>query len=741
LINIMNIKELIVQVAVPAPLRTTFDYLPPVNVKITSLSIGTRVRVNFNRRTVVGLITGGSSRSRVKQNQLKHIIEVLDSEPILDQHMLELIHWASSYYHHPIGEVLDTILPKRLRQGHAAEITGKPAWVITKPGKQTSFETLKRAPQQASLLKLLHDNPEGLTATQLNRIQDSWRRPMQRLLHKELAAQVQLPCLKSPSAPYQAPPPLNCYQRSAACSVIKHIHEFAPFLLEGVTGSGKTEVYLELVRAVLSRQRQALVLVPEIGLTPQLLGRFYSRFSVPLAVFHSGLGDTERHCAWHMARKGLAPIVIGTRSAVFTQLARPGIIIVDEEHDTSFKQQDGFRYNARDVSVYRARRYQIPVVLGSATPSLESLYNAQQHKYRYLKLPVRAGTAKAPNLEVIDVRRLPLEDGLSPKLLDHIRQHLNREEQVMVFLNRRGFAPVLICHQCGWAAICNRCDAHMTLHTDDQPLRCHHCGAERQPPQHCPNCGSTDLRGFGTGTERVEQALRHHFPKTSIIRVDRDTTRCRGAIQSKLKAIHRGEHRILIGTQMLSKGHDFPEVTLVGIVSADHGLYSTDFRATERMAQLLIQVAGRAGRGGKPGKVLLQTYQPSNPLLQTLFNEGYTAFGAAALGDRKNAKLPPYSHMAVFRAEAIDKTVPLAFLNALRVAYVKLQNVESLTLLGPAPAPMERRAGRYRAHLLLSSKHRGTLKVMLDTLIPLIDALPQARKVRWSLDVDPIDLY
>jgi primosomal protein N' (replication factor Y) len=737
----MNTEELIVQVAVPAPLRTTFDYLPPVNVKKTSLSMGTRVRVNFNRRAIVGLITGRSNRSRVKQNQIKPIIEVLDSEPILDKHMLELIHWASTYYHHPIGEVLDAVLPKRLRQGHAAEINGTSAWVITKQGQQMSFEALKRAPQQVSLLKLLQANPEGLTATQLNTLQDSWRQPMRGLLHKELAVQVQLPCLKSPSTLYQTPPPLNRYQRSAACSVIEHMHEFAPFLLEGVTGSGKTEVYLELVKAVLSQQRQALVLVPEIGLTPQLLERFHSRFSVPLAVLHSGLGDTERHCAWHMARKGLAPIVIGTRSAVFTQLARPGIIIVDEEHDTSFKQQDGFRYNARDVCVYRAHRYQIPVVLGSATPSLESLYNAQRHKYRYLKLPVRAGTAKAPNLEVIDIRRLPMEDGLSPKLLYHIREHLNREEQVMVFLNRRGFAPVLICHQCGWAAICNRCDAHMTLHADDQSLRCHHCGAERRPPQRCLNCASTDLRVFGTGTERVEQALRHHFPNTSIIRVDRDTTRCRGAIESKLKAIHRGEHRILIGTQMLSKGHDFPEVTLVGIVSGDHSLYSTDFRATERMAQLLIQVAGRAGRAGKPGKVLLQTYQPANPLLQTLFNEGYTAFGVAALGDRKNAQLPPYSHMAVFRAEATDKTAPLAFLNALRAAYVKLQDVGSLTLLGPAPAPMERRAGRYRAHLLLSSTHRSTLKEMLDRLIPLIDALPQARKVRWSLDVDPIDLY
>ena len=737
----MNIVGPIVRVAVPAPLRTTFDYLPPANVEVNSLSTGTRVRVNFRRRGVVGLITGMANSSRVKQTQLKRIIEVLDSEPILDKHMLELTHWASTYYHHPIGEVLDTVLPKRLRLGLAAESMGTPAWVITEQGQQTSFEGLKRAPQQLKLLKFLHDNPEGLTATQLNALHDSWRRPMQELLRKGLAAQVQLPCLKCPATSYQAPPPLNPYQREAARSVIEHMHEYAPFLLEGITGSGKTEVYLELVKAVLNQQRQALVLVPEIGLTPQLLERFHSRFSVPLAVFHSGLGDTERHCAWHMARTGLAPIVIGTRSAVFTQLAQPGIIIVDEEHDISFKQQDGFRYNARDVSVFRAHRYQIPVVLGSATPSLESLYNARQHRYRSLKLPVRAGIAKAPILEVIDVRRLPMEDGLSSKLLDHIRQHLEREEQIMVFLNRRGFAPVLICHQCGWAGICNRCDAHMTWHADDQSLRCHHCGAKRQPPQCCPDCGSTDLRGIGTGTERVELALIRHFPDTSIVRVDRDTTRRRGAIQSKLKEIHRGEHRILIGTQMLSKGHDFPEVTLVGIVSGDHGLYSTDFRATERMAQLLIQVAGRAGRAAKPGKVLLQTHQPGHPLLQTLFKEGYTAFGEAALDDRKNAELPPYSHMAVFRAEATDKTTPLAFLNALRAAYVKQQNVESLTLLGPAPAPMERRAGRYRAHLLLISKHRGTLKVMLDTLLPLIDGFPEARKVRWSLDVDPVDLY
>jgi primosomal protein N' (replication factor Y) len=535
-------------------------------------------------------------------------------------------------------------------------------------------------------------------------------------------------------------PELSSQQAQVVSSIGTNLHGFNPILLDGVTGSGKTEVYLKIVQAILSCGLQALILVPEIGLTPQLVTRFQQRFSMPIAVLHSGLSDVQRHCAWFMAGLGEASVVIGTRSAVFTPLLRPGLIIVDEEHDSSFKQQEGFRYNARDISVYRARQLAIPVILGSATPSLESLRNVQLQRYCHLKLRERAGGARLPELEVIDIRQQEMQDGLSQPLLQEIYRHLESDGQVLLFLNRRGFAPVLICHQCGWAATCERCDAYMTVHLAGQSLRCHHCGAERSPPSHCIDCGSPDLREVGAGTERLEQRLLGLFNDTSIIRIDRDTTRRRGEMQAKLEQIQRGEHRILIGTQMLSKGHDFPDVTLVGIINVDDGLYSTDFRATERMAQLLVQVAGRAGRAGKPGKVVLQTHQPDHPLLQLLLSRGYEFFSNAALRERQSASLPPYRYMALLRAEGSDPHAPQRFLVQLRSSTPK-SLCESISILGPASPPMERRSGLYRLHLLLIAEQRRPLKRLLDQWVKIFASIPGARKVRWSLDVDPVDLY
>ncbi len=589
-------------------------------------------------------------------------------------------------------------------------------------------------------MRLLRKYPEGLDLEQLNGLPKNWHQAVQALSRKGLTKQRLQPCLQHNKANLKSPEKLNQHQFRAVNTILGHLDRFTSFLLDGVTGSGKTEVYLRLVEEVVALGRQSLVLIPEIGLTPQLLGKFRSRFDVPLAVMHSGMSELERHCAWDLARKGSVSVVIGTRSAVFTPLAQPGVIIVDEEHDASFKQQDGFRYHARDIAVFRARQYGIPVVLGSATPSLESFNNVKKQKYQLLNLPERAGKAKPPSLDVIDLRCQTIEEGLSKPLLHEIRQHLASEGQVLLFLNRRGFAPILICHQCGWAASCDRCDTHMTLHTANYRLCCHHCGADRGPPLHCPDCDSSDLRVVGEGTERVEQALKRHFAEIPIIRIDRDTTRRKGEMQSKLEQIHRGEHRILVGTQMLSKGHDFPEVTLVGIVNVDQGLYSTDFRATERMAQLIVQVAGRAGRAGKPGKVVLQTHQPTHPLLETLLSGGYGMFCAAALQERQIAGLPPHRHMALLRAEATERAAPLDFLGAAHTA-APIQGNTALEIWGPAPAPMERRAGRYRAQLLVVTKYRRLLMGLLNDWIPLLGSIPGARKVRWSLDVDPIDLY
>jgi primosomal protein N' (replication factor Y) len=690
---------------------------------------------------MVGVVVGQSSTARVAVDRLKPISQVLDTEPVLDPSMLELLGWASAYYHHPLGEVIETALPKRLRAGHGQQVTGRRVWTLTPQGRALDPHTLTRAPRQAALLQRLGQAPDGLDAERLSAIHTGWQRAMQGLKDKGLVQDRDSPCLETPTAQDPAPAlDLNPHQRQAVEGVRRHLGGYSCFALDGVTGSGKTEVYLQIIETVIQDHRQAVVLVPEIGLTPQLVERFRRRLQVPLAILHSGLSDTERHCAWEMARRGRAPVVLGTRSAVFAPLARPGIIVVDEEHDSSYKQQEGFRYHARDLAVFRARRHDIPIVLGSATPSLETLYNVERGRYHRLVLPERTGSASHPTLEVIDVRRRPLEDGVCERLREEIATQLEAEGQILLFLNRRGFAPALICHGCGWIAPCPRCDAFLTLHAGHRHLRCHHCGSEQVLPKTCPQCGEADLRPVGQGTERVEQALSRWFPDTSVLRIDRDTTRRKGSMEARLEEIQRGEHQILVGTQMLSKGHDFPNVTLVGILDIDSGLYSTDFHAMERMAQLIIQVAGRAGRAERPGKVLLQTHQPEHPLLKTLLSGSYAAFAAAALAERRMAELPPYRHMAVLRAEAAHNPAPLQFLDAARGALPD-PLPQGITVLGPAPAPMERRAGRYRALLLVSARSRRVLKALLDRWVEDIPGLAGARRVRWSLDVDPIDLY
>jgi primosomal protein N' (replication factor Y) len=515
---------------------------------------------------------------------------------------------------------------------------------------------------------------------------------------------------------------------------------FRSFLLEGVTGSGKTEVYLHLIERVLAQGGQVLVLVPEIGLTPQLVARFRARFDVPLALLHSGLTDRERLAAWLAARSGSAPIVLGTRSAIFTPLARPGLLIVDEEHDASLKQQDGFRYSARDLAVWRAHQLAVPVLLGSATPSLESLYNVEQRRYQPLLLPERTGHAELPEYRLIDVRHLSLEDGLSQPLLTRIGQHLAAAGQVLLFLNRRGFAPTLMCYECDWVAECPRCDARLTWHQSDGRLHCHHCGNQRPVDLRCPQCGSPELHPQGQGTERVEQALAAHFPAAERLRIDRDTTRRKGALDRLLEQARTGQRQILLGTQMLAKGHHFPNVTLVGILDADHGLFSTDFRASERMAQLIVQVAGRAGRQDRPGEVLIQTAHPDHPLLATLVTQGYPAFAAAALAERKAACLPPVTSLALLRAESTTASAPIDFLAAV-AQQIRETRPAGVEVWGPVPAGMERRAGRWRAQLLLQSAQRGDLQPLLAGLVRALEQRPAARRVRWSVDVDPADTY
>ena len=693
-----------------------------------------RVRVPFGRRTVIGVLLAVTTESSVETHKLKRALAVLDSEPVLNNDVLSMVQWASDYYHHPIGEALTTALPVLLRRGEPPEASSIPAWRLTSTGCGIDAATLARAPRQQAVMVALREQPQGVARSTL----DVSASVLRALAEKGWIETFNQAPGNDTGATTPSPHALNPAQQHAVDSILAHSGEFAPFLLEGVTGSGKTEVYLTLVEQVLAQQQQALVLVPEIGLTPQLVARFRQRLAVPLAVLHSGLNERERLHAWQLARSGAAPVVIGTRSAIFTPLLRPGLIVVDEEHDASLKQQDGFRYSARDLAVWRARQLDIPVILGTATPSLESLLNVEQQRYQHLDLPERTGVARPPAFRLIDVREQRLEDGLSASLLKSMHEHLDADGQVLLFLNRRGFAPTLMCYGCDWVAECRRCDARLTWHQHDNRLHCHHCGSQRPVDKVCPSCQGTDLHPVGQGTERVEQALAQHFPDIEHLRIDRDTTRRKGELDRLLEQARSGASRLLLGTQMLAKGHHFPNVTLVGILDADHGLFSTDFRASERMAQLIVQVAGRAGRHERPGEVLIQTCHPGHPLLQLLITEGYPAFACAALAERRTAQMPPVTNMALLRAEAPAADTAMGFLAGVqqRISATGLPGVE---VWGPVPATMERRAGRFRAQLLLQSGRRGDLQQLLSSLVRQLEQDKAARQVRWSVDVDPVD--
>ena len=724
----------IIQVAVPGPFATPLDYLPAGNAPMPPA--GTRVRVPLGNRRVTGVVLAHRQDSHLDGKRLRPMIEGLDEHPLLDGELLDLILWTARYYHHPVGEAFATALPGRLRHGHPATGGRSRHYAITPQGQATDPARLhRRAPRQAEILTWLQSR-QRITAASLATLEGDPVGAMNRLLDRGL-------CESHESHDYgliegrgEACAPRLSPAQQAAAEAIAPNGGHHTLLIEGVTGSGKTEVYLGAIEQVLAAGRQALVIVPEIGLTPQLIGRFQKRLNARIAVLHSGLADGERLNAWLAARDGQADVIIGTRSAVFVPLSAPGLIIVDEEHDQSLKQAEGLRYSARDLAVLRGYRLDIPVILGSATPSLESLANARDGRYGHVQISERAGGARPPALRLLDMRGQPTRDGLSQPLLDRVRQHLADEGQVLLFLNRRGFAPVLICHECGWLAECDRCDARYTYHRQRQRLQCHHCDREQRLPAHCPQCGSADLRPLGLGTERIESALRASFPDHPLVRVDRDSTRRRGSFEQAMADARRGETRLLLGTQMLAKGHHLPAVTLVAIIDADQGLFSADFRGPERLAQLVIQVAGRAGRAERPGEVVIQTHHPEHPLLQTLLAGGYPAFARAALAERQAAGLPPATAMALLRAEAVDRSTPMDFLAAAAGQAPDIQGVECI---GPYPAPMERRAGRYRAQLMVQAVERRNLQGFLDGWLPRLATLPSARRVRWSVDVDPAE--
>ncbi len=731
----MGESEPVLAIAVPAPVMQLYDYLPPPGESPHGQQ-GRRVLVPFGRSRRVGLVMG-VREPRVPRARLRPALDFLDQSALLPEDLLRMLEWAAAYYQHPPGEVVAAALPASLRRGGALA-DGGAAWHATAAGRIADLAALaKRAPVQSALLGLLVASADGLDAGGLDPAIGGWRRAMPLLAAKGLVEQRTRPLALAAATARTEGPCLTAPQQAAVERVLSG-SGFRAFLLDGVTGSGKTEVYLRCINAAIESGRQSLVLVPEIALTPQLVARFRERLDAPVVELHSGLSDSDRLRAWTAARAAAASVVIGTRSAVFAPLAHPGLIIVDEEHDASYKQQEGFRYSGRDLAVWRARALDVPVVLGSATPSLESIENARAGRYERLVLPARTGEAGDPAVQLVDMRRHPPTDGLTQPLAAAIQAHLDAGGQVLVYLNRRGFAPVLLCPACGQVAECLRCDARMVVHQRRAQLICHHCGAERPLPEACPECRG-ELQPVGHGTERLEQALRARFGDTIVARVDRDAVRRRGELTRQLDRVRRGDARVLVGTQMVTKGHDFPRVTLVGVVDTDQGLFGTDFRSSERLAQSLIQVAGRAGRAAHPGQVLIQTLFPEHPLLRVLLASGYGGFAELALAERRQAGWPPFSYLALLRAEASGRPAAFAFLDEARACAP--ESGGRVQLLGPAPAPMERRSGRYRGQLLVRAESRASLQRFLAAWRPALEAARGSRRARWSLDVDPVELF
>ena len=730
----------VLRLAIPSPLRRYFDYLPPPDLEdaaLARLAPGSRLRVPFGRREVTGYLIEVREDSDAPAGSLKPALELLDEDALLPPELYALCEWAAAYYHHPPGEVLQAAFPKRLREGKEPVPPGERAFRLTTRGRGLAPDALGRSPKQAQAVALLRDaQAVPVTALKDAGINSSVLRSLR---DKDLVEECHLDAAPEPASSKPGLTP-NGEQAAAIDAVKTAAGAFSCHLLEGVTGSGKTEVYLQLIADCIGRGQSALVLIPEIGLTPQTVSRFESRFDTQIAVLHSGLSDAQRYKAWEGARSGRAPIVIGTRSAVFTPLPNLGLVIVDEEHDGSYKQQDGFRYSARDVAIKRAQLNDCPVLLGSATPSLESIQNAQLGRYAHHPLTERAGGSELPVMRVLDVRKKTLQAGLSEELVSKVEATLRAGQQALLFLNRRGYAPTLQCHDCGWVAECESCDARLTVHRRRRALRCHHCGYGRALPERCPSCHSDQLLTAGLGTEQSDDFLRRRFPDFPVHRVDSDSMSGRDAMQSLVDTINRGEPCILLGTQMLTKGHHFPGVSLVAVIDADAMLFSADFRGEERMAQLLTQVAGRAGRAGTHGEVLLQTHYPDHPAVTALTGSDYASHARELLKQRHASGLPPTGQMLVMRTDCPDAAWGEQFLTQVRRAS-EGRLPAGVHLIGPLPSPMPRRAGRFRCQLLVGAPARTQIQTAATALVRIAEGLPAKHSLNWSIDIDPQDIY
>ena len=737
-------RETVVKVALPVPLRRTFDYR--LSDDQCRVKPGFRVEVELQNRRMVGLVMKVGSNSSVPLHRLKMVSAVIDQEPSVPPKFLRFLMWVSQYYHHPVGEVIQSALPSVIRRNQVMRPNLPARYFLTPSGQSALIDLSKRAKVQKEILSALKKaGTEGLLASKLNQLFIKSPTTTLNLLQNRhwiySESRVEDYLLQGAQ---ERTPALNPSQIKVIDKIKSNFFTYAPFLLQGVTGSGKTEIYLRIASSILKSGHQVLVLVPEIALTPQLLDRFEHGIVGKIAVMHSGLTDRDRHIAWWSAKQGLADVIVGTRSAVFIPLARPGLYIIDEEHDQSYKQQDGFRYHARDLIVKRAHQDGVPVVLGSATPSFESIENAQRQRYHHLQLQRRAGGAILPSFQLLDLTRLPTRFGITAPVIHALQERLDRQEQSIVYVNRRGFAPIYMCVSCSWQARCNRCEIRMTLHQTTRHLLCHHCGQSRALPENCPECGHAKFYPIGEGTQRIEDALKKELPTARILRIDSDAIHSSIQFKTILTQVKKREVDVLVGTQLLGKGHDFPAVTLVCILNADSGLYSIDFRAAEKLYQQLTQVAGRAGRGQKPGQVLVQTRYPDDASFLKLSRNDFDGFVKSELSQRRLAECPPFKRFVLLRADSSVRGASLKFVSAAAASgrrRLMALNEASVQIFDPVPSPMERKAGRYRAQLLVTSLAQGPLHDFLDQWIEDIEKLKERRLSRWSLDVDPVEMY
>lgn len=749
----MTPSLIILEIAIPSPLKRCFDYLlEPAIKKNETLDLlaqpckpenkpsrqpetlvpGLRIKVPFAGRQVIGFLLQVKDSSDFDTQKLKSIIEVIDETPVLSATLLDMMRWAADYYQYSLGESLNSAIPALLRKGHALLDLQQRYWRLTDTGKNAQLRP--SAKKQHAIIAYLK-NHQQLADTAKNELGFSLS-ALKSLKQKGYIDDVLLPPAESELKIHSSPLQLNQQQQLIIDDFKASKLNYQAYLLEGITGSGKTEVYLQLIQHVLEQGKQALVLVPEIGLTPQTLKRFEDRFDCPLAIFHSNLTDKQRLLFWQQAKSGHAKIIIGTRSALFSAADKLGIIIIDEEHDISYKQQDGLRYSARDLACVRAKLDNIPVILGTATPSLETLNNACLGKFRHWILNERAGNASPPCIDIVDIRQQQMFEGVAESSLAQISNCLNRGEQTLIFINRRGFAPSLICHGCGWVSQCHACDARLTTHLKAGHLRCHHCQAIEPIPQQCPECNSPELMFQGVGTERLAMTMQQQFPGIPIFRIDRDTTTHKNALPEMMENIHNTQAAILVGTQMLAKGHHFPNVTLVLILEADSALLGIDYRASERFGQLLTQVMGRAGRAEKPGTAIIQSHYPEHAQLQNLVQNGYNHFAMDLLTERQQLELPPFSYHALLRLESQDAE------QAQKILIQMQQQLHHLPCisLGPFPAGLQRRAYYFRYQLLLQANKRSQLKQALAVITQQAEQLIKSPKVRFSIDVDPQDM-